>query len=155
MYNVFREAFVFDCAKMDRKFYLPKDGNMKLQFFHVRDLCNLMELIMNEKPEDHILNVGNVETVSIKDWVTKCYSCLGKKPEFVNVYDDIEQRNFFSFYNYEYYLDVQRQNKIYTETISLDKGLKESAEWYLANETEVNKKPYFDYIDANISPKYR
>ena len=64
---------------MDRKFYLPKDGNMKLQFFHVRDLCNLMELIMNEKPEDHILNVGNVETVSIKDWVTKCYACLGKK----------------------------------------------------------------------------
>ena len=155
MNNVYREAFVFDCAKMDRKFYLPKDGNMKLQFFHVRDLCNLMELIMNEKPEDHILNVGNVETVSIKDWVTKCYACLGKKPEFVNVYDDIEQRNFFSFYNYEYYLDVQRQNKIYTETISLDKGLKESAEWYLANETEVNKKPYFDYIDANISPKYR
>ena len=80
-----------------------------------------------------------METVSIKDWVTKCYACLGKKPEFVNVYDDIEQRNFFSFYNYEYYLDVQRQNKIYTETISLDKGLKESAEWYLANETEVNK----------------
>ena len=31
---------------------------------------------------------------------------------------------FFSFYNYEYYLDVQRQNKIYTETISLDKGIK-------------------------------
>lgn len=96
----------------------------------------------------------------IKDYVdflrsnTK-HACLGKKPEFVNVYDDIEQRNFFSFYNYEYYLDVQRQNKIYTETISLDKGLKESAEWYLANETEVNKKPYFDYIDANISPKYR
>ena len=155
MNNVYREAFVFDCAMKNRTFYLPQNGDMKLQFFHVRDLCNLMELIMNEKPEDHILNVGNVETVSIKDWVTKCYSCLGKKPEFVNVYDDIEQRNFFSFYNYEYYLDVQRQNKIYTETIFLDKGLKESAEWYLANETEVNKKPYFDYIDANISPKYR
>lgn len=31
--NVYREAFVFDCALADRKFYLPKEGNMKLQFF--------------------------------------------------------------------------------------------------------------------------
>ena len=28
MNNVYREAFVFDCAKADRKFYLPKDGNI-------------------------------------------------------------------------------------------------------------------------------
>ena len=36
MNNVYREAFVFDCALADRKFYLPKDGSMKLQFFHVK-----------------------------------------------------------------------------------------------------------------------
>ena len=34
MNNVYRESFIFDCALRDRKFYLPKDGNMKLQFFH-------------------------------------------------------------------------------------------------------------------------
>ena len=45
MNNVYREAFVFDCALADRKFYLPKDGSMKLQFFHVKDLCRLMEVI--------------------------------------------------------------------------------------------------------------
>lgn len=39
MNNVYREAFVFDCALADRKFYLPKDGEMKLQFFHIHDLC--------------------------------------------------------------------------------------------------------------------
>ena len=39
MNNVYREAFVFDCALADRKFYLPNDGSMKLQFFHVKDLC--------------------------------------------------------------------------------------------------------------------
>lgn len=151
MNNVYREAFVFDCAKADRKFYLPKDGEMKLQFFHVKDLCKLMEVIINNKPSEHILNVGNVEPISIKDWVTKCYACLDKVPSFVNVYDDIEQRNYFSFYNYEYYLDVQRQNSIFSETISLEEGLKESAEWYFANESEVNKKPFFDYIDANLT----
>ena len=106
MNNVYREAFVFDCAKTNRKFYLPENGRMKLQFFHVRDLCKLMEVIISNKPEEHILNVGNPETISIKDWVTKCYACYGKKPEFIYVYDDIEQRNYFSFYNYEYKLDV-------------------------------------------------
>ena len=69
MNNVYREAFVFDCALADRKFYLPKDGDMKLQFFHVKDLCRLMEVIIKEKPEEHILNVGNAEAVSIKEWV--------------------------------------------------------------------------------------
>lgn len=150
MNNVYREAFVFDCALADRKFYLPKDGDMKLQFFHIEDLCKLMEVIIKEKPEEHILNVGNVETVSIKEWVTKCYECLGKTPTFVNVYEEIEQRNYFSFYNYEYYLDVSRQQKIYPETISLEEGLKDAAKWYLENGTEVNKKPYFDYIDENF-----
>ena len=52
------------------------------------------------------MNVGNVEPVTIKDWVTMCYACFDKIPEFVNVSEDIEQRNYFSFYNYEYYLDV-------------------------------------------------
>ncbi|MDO5156892.1 MAG: dTDP-glucose 4,6-dehydratase [Eubacteriales bacterium] len=148
--NVYREAFVFDCALADRKFYLPKDGDMKLQFFHIKDLCRLMEVIIKHKPDDHILNVGNKEAVSIKDWVIKCYESLGKIPTFVNVYEEIEQRNYFSFYNYEYYLDVTRQSKIYPETISLEDGLKDAAKWYLEHRTEVNKKPYFEYIDSNL-----
>lgn len=150
MNNVYREAFVFDCALADRKFYLPKDGSMKLQFFHVKDLCGVMETIISEKPEDHILNVGNTDAVSIKEWVTKCYKCLGKTPSFVNVYDDIEQRNYFSFYNYEYYLDVSRQSRIYSKTISLDDGIRDAAEWYLEHSSEVNKKPYLEYIDSNL-----
>lgn len=150
MNNVYREAFAFDCARADRKFYLPGDGEMKLQFFHVRDLCRLMEVIINHKPADHVFNVGNRDVISIKDWVAMCYACLGKVPSFVNVYDDIGQRNYFSFHNYEYCLDVRRQNKIYPETISLDAGLRETAEWYLENEAEVNRKPYFDYIDTHL-----
>lgn len=151
MNNVYREAFVFDCALADRKFYLPKDGSMKLQFFHVKDLCRLIEVIIRDKPEEHIINVGNAKAISIKEWVTKCYECLGKTPCFVNVYDDVEQRNYFSFYNYEYLLDVSRQRRIYPETISLDTGIKESAEWYLEHNLEVNKKPFFEYIDSNLA----
>lgn len=150
MNNVYREAFVFDCARADRPFYLPGDGGMKLQFFHVKDLCILMERIIEKKPETHLMNVGNVELVTIKDWVTMCYACFDKIPEFVNVGDDIEQRNYFSFHNYEYYLDVQQQNKIYPETIPLEEGLKECAEWYVENESKVGKKPYMEYIDCNL-----
>ena len=150
MNNVYREAFVFDCALADRKFYLPKDGDMNLQFFHVKDLCKLMEVIIKDKPSEHVYNVGNIETISIKDWVTACYKVLGKTPTFVKVYDDIEQRNYFSFYNYEYYLDVTRQSRIYPNTIPLEEGLKESADWYLKNKDQVRKKLFFEYIDSNF-----
>lgn len=151
MNNVYREAFVFDCARMDRKFYLPKDGEMKLQFFHVKDLCRLMEALMEEKPEEHIFNVGNAETVSVKEWVTQCYACLGKTPDFVHVYEGIEQRQYFSFYDYEYCLDVSRQSRIYPETVPLEDGLKEAAAWYLDHGDEVRKKPFIAFIDENLA----
>lgn len=150
MNNVYREAFVFDCAMNDRKFYLPKDGSMKLQFFHVSDLCKFTEIIMEKKPTRHIFNVGNMEPVSIKDWVGLCYSVVGKEPVFVNVYDDIEQRNYFSFYDYEYYLDVTSQHNLMNETISLESGLKEAFQWYISNKEKVAVKPYIQYIDNNF-----
>ena len=55
------------------------------------------------------------------------------------------------FRSYEYKLDVERQKKIYSETISFDAGLKETADWYDEHEAEVNKKPYCQYIDTNLS----
>ena len=150
MNNVYREAFVFDCAREDRKFYLPGDGNMKLQFFHVDDLCKLMEIIITDKPEEHILNVGNADAVSVKEWVELCYECVGKTPEFVNVTADIEQRLYFSFYNYEYYLDVSKMLKLLPSTIDLKDGLSGCALWYDENESEVRKKPMMEFIDANL-----
>ena len=150
MNNVYREAFVFDCARDDRKFYLPGDGSMKLQFFHVDDLCKLMEIIITDKPEDHILNVGNADAVTVKEWVETCYECVGKTPEFVNVTADIEQRLYFSFYNYEYYLDVSKMLKLLPSTIDLKDGLSGCALWYDENEPEVRKKPMMEFIDKNL-----
>lgn len=49
--NVYREAFVFDCALEDRNFYLPKDGEMKLHFLHVDDMCRFMDVLLEQKPE--------------------------------------------------------------------------------------------------------
>ena len=150
MNNVYREAFVFECALQDRKFYLPKDGSMKLQFFYIEDLCRFIEMIMESKPADHIFNVGNRESISIIDWVRLCYAAAGKKIKFINVYDDVEQRKYFSFYDYEYYLDVSKQYELMGDTISLERGLAEAFRWYISNKEEVVVKPYMQYIDEKI-----
>lgn len=50
MNNLYREAFVFECALNNRKFYLPKEGQLRLQFFHINDLCRFMDIILDKKP---------------------------------------------------------------------------------------------------------
>lgn len=150
MNNVYREAFVFDCALKDRRFYLPKNGEMKLQFFHVHDLCKFIDVILKNKPHQHIFNVGNKDTISIREWVELCYLIVDKKVEFINVFDGVEQRNYFSFYNYEYYLDVSKQYELLHDIKPLYDGLKDSFDWYKNNSGKVNKKSFLDYIDNNL-----
>lgn len=86
-FDVVADITAYDAA--DRKFYLPRNGEIKLQFLHVKDLCGIMEALIETKPADKIMNVGNAETVSIKDWATKCYACFRKTPVFVNVTKEI------------------------------------------------------------------
>lgn len=150
MNNIYREAFVFDCALADRAFYLPKNGDMKLQFFHIQDLCLFIDAILENKPSQHIFNVGNKETVSVREWAELCYRVAGKEAKFKNVFDDIEQRNYFCFYNYEYYLDVTAQHKMLNNTKSLEQGLREAFDWYTHNDSLVFKRPYIDFIDQNL-----
>ncbi|MBU3877191.1 NAD-dependent epimerase/dehydratase family protein [Faecalicatena sp. AGMB00832] len=150
MNNVYREAFVFDCALAGRKFYLPKDGEMRLQFFHVHDLCRFIDILLRYKPSQHIFNVGNRDTISIREWVELCYRIVGSQAEFEYVYGDMEQRKYFCFDNYEYYLDVSEQYKLMQEVKPMSAGLEESFEWYKSNTEKVNRTTYFDYIDKNM-----
>lgn len=151
MNNVYREAFVFECAEAGRKFYIPKDGSMQLQFFHVKDLCKVMDAIMEECPAEHILNVGNEDTISILDWVKMCYDVVGVPLEIVNVDGAVEQRKYFSFYDYEYKLDVSRQKALFHETMDLRAGLQEAYNWYKSNEGEVRRKDFIAFIDENLA----
>lgn len=148
--NVYREAFVFACAMLDRPFYLPGDGEMKLQFFHVQDFCLFVDRLLEAHPRQRIFNVGNPDAVTIKEWVTLCYNTVGKTPEFVNVSREVEQRKYFPFYNYEYYLDVEKQSSLMPDTKPLCEGLQESYHWYLENANLVNRKPLMAYIDENL-----
>ncbi|MBO7254186.1 MAG: NAD-dependent epimerase/dehydratase family protein [Clostridia bacterium] len=150
MNNLYREGFVFDCALNNRKFYLPQDGEMKLQFFCVSDLCRFIDIISEKKPDNKVFNLGNKDTVSIKNWVEICYNVVGKKAEFINVYKNTEQRNYFCFYDYEYCLDVSKQYELMEDTLLLSDGLNASFEWYKNNRDKVNVKPYFEFIDKNL-----
>lgn len=150
MNNVYREAFVFDCAEQGRKFYIPKDGSMKLQFFHIEDLCKVIEAIIKNSPAEHIFNVGNEESVSIAEWVKLCYEVVGENLESVSITAPIEQRLYFSFYDYEYALDISKQKLLLPETIDLKTGLEQAYAWYKENRSAVNKKPMMEYIDKNF-----
>jgi len=148
--NVYREAFCFDCAREERVFCLPGEGKMQLQFFHVEDLCRFVEVLLEKKPEEHIFNVGSPETVSTLEWVQKCYEIIGKQLIIDRISREIEQRNYFPFYSYEYMLDVSRMQSLMPEQKCLEEGLKEAADWYTGHEAEVRKKPLIAYIDAHL-----
>ena len=123
---------------------------MQLQFFHVEDLCKVMDAILEEGPAEHIINVGNEETVSILDWVKMCYDVVGAPLEIVNVDGAVEQRKYFSFYDYEYKLEVSRQKVLLEKTMDMQSGLQESYEWYKSNKSEVRQKDFIAFIDENL-----
>ncbi|MBP7186524.1 MAG: NAD-dependent epimerase/dehydratase family protein [Ruminococcus sp.] len=151
MNNVYREAFVFECAERNMPFYLPKDGSMPLQFFHIRDMCRFMEILITKKPFERIYNVGDKKTVSIKEWVNVCYEVCGKTPEFVSVSGDVPQRSYFPFYDYAYTLDVSRQDKLMPDKMDLQVGLEESLQWYMNNKKKVKTKPFLSFIENNLT----
>lgn len=150
--NLYREAFPFDCAMADRPFCIPQNGDMKLQFFNVSDLCGFIDILLEKHPSRHIFNVGNKKTVTVKKWVELCYKAAGKIPEFISVDKAFNQRDYFCFYDYEYYLDVTKQYELMPETLSLEEGLKKEFEWYKNNKDSIyNRKPYINFIDKNLS----
>lgn len=153
MNNVYREAFVFDCAMQDRNFYLPQDGSMKLQFFHIHDLCKCIDSIVRLHPEDHVFNVGDDQIVSIREWVDACYRVAGKEAHYVSVPESVNPREYFSFYNYQYILDVRRQKELLDAPIPLTEGLKSSYEWYRKHPQDVKKMEYLKYIDEHLAEK--
>lgn len=150
MNNLYRESFVFECAEKNMPFFIPKDGKMQLQFFDIEDLCRLIERISETEPQCHIINAGNPETVDINEWVKLCYGVLGKTPEIRYVSDEINQRLYFPFRDYEYVLDVTNQESVMTDVKPLETGLKQSYDWYKNNSGLIIRKDYIQYIKENL-----
>ena len=81
------------------------------------------------------------------EWVKACYQVTGKKANFCMAKKFENQRDFFPFYEYEYKLNVDKQNSFFTNTVPLIEGLKEEFNWYMQHMDEVKKKNYIEYID--------
>lgn len=101
------------------------------------------------QPKQRVFNVGN-EPISVKEWVETCYAAVGKIPTFVNVPAEIEQRNYFPFYDYGYILDATLQNEIMPSLIPLQMGLKRAYGWYKDNKNCVKPKSYLQFIERNF-----
>ena len=82
--------------------------------------------------------------------ILKGIKAAGKKPEFISVSREVEQRSYFPFYNYEYCLNVDKQLTLMPDVKPLAQGLRESFSWYQLNQELVNRKPLLAYIDANF-----
>lgn len=150
MQNIYREPFVFECARTQKPFFIPKDGSMKLQFFHVEDLCRFIDILLEQQPQNHIFNVGNPDVTDNNQWVELCYRVVGAECEKIYVDASHPQRSYFPFYDYEYRLDISKQQKLMPDTKSLFHGLQESYKWYCRHENLVIKKPYLEYITQNL-----
>lgn len=148
--NVYREAFVFDCALMDRPFYVPADGKMQLQFFYIKDLARMIDVLLQKQPKERIFNVGNDVSVSINEWVELCYEVCQKQVQLINVDPKINYRSYFPFYDYEYHLQTDLQNCYLREQTNLKDGLKSSLTWYLSHKGSVNQRPYLAFIKEQL-----
>lgn len=150
MNNLYREAFVFECAEKALPFYLPKDGGLQLQFLDIEDLCRFIKILIEKKPERRIFNVGNPETVTAHDWVKRCYAVLERRCVFVYVDGAIPQRSYFPFRDYEYRLDVSAMTELMPTLKPLDESLRQSYEWFAENREQVIGKPLLGYIAENL-----
>lgn len=150
MNNLYREAFVFECAEKSLPFYVPKDGDLPLQFFDIEDLCRFMEILLDKRPERRVFNVGNPERVTVNGWVKRCYGVLGRRPVTVYVDGNIPQRSYFPFYDYDYKLDVSAMSELMPEVKPLEEGLKQSYKWFAANREHIVRKPLLEFIADNL-----
>lgn len=149
--EVYREAFAFECAEADRSFFLPGDGGMPLQFFHVRDLCRLAERVLQEGLRGEIINTGNPACVTIRQWAEACYRAVGREPRFICVDGPAPQRSYFPFHDYAYRLDVTRQTELLPELTPLEEGLAESLAWFREHRSLIRRKPLLAFIDENLA----
>lgn len=148
--NIYREAFVFDCAERDLPFYLPQNGNMKLQFIHAYDVCRFVDAILKQKPDTTVYNVGGTP-VTVREWAEACYAAVRKKPIFKYVDRSVEQRSYFPFYAYEYELDCSRMKNIMQPSIGLYDGLSRAYKRYREDKSCVTPKNYLEFIKNNLT----
>ncbi len=131
---VYREAYLFERILEGKKIIIPSRGETKIQFIHVKDLANMIiTLLERDDLVGEIFNSANKEYISFNEWVNIAMEVVGKRVEvihFDNKNFNYDSRDFFPFYEYEYYLDTNKLNNICKSKIDFKEGMKESFDWY-------------------------
>lgn len=109
-----------------------------------------MEKILLTHPKQHIFNVGNREIIDINRFVEMCYEIVGTDLEKVYITDHGNQRDYFSFYDYDYSLNITEMEKLLPAQKNLYEGLTESYQWYREHKEDVMKRPYAQFIDEHF-----
>ena len=92
-------------------------------------------------------------TVFVSRYVAEYYAKKGDEVYVLNRNhhtQPVEQRNYFSFYDYEYRLDVSAEKQWMPDTMLLADGLKEAYEWYQTHADCVRRKDFISYIDEHF-----
>lgn len=151
--NVYREGYIFDRVGTGKKIIVPDNGKTLVQFIHIEDVYKYVKAVIEKNIWGEILNIGNKQAVSFRGWIGACMEAMGKNGEIVNFYYDekgYNEREFFPFYNYQYFLNVEKADKLKIEEIPLVEGLKRSLEWYQNFGHLVNKREYSAKSDEII-----
>ena len=128
--------------------FIKKDNTVNNQQTEEKD--NTKNDSQIENKDDLIVNGEKYELIDINTFVELCYKVVGTPLEKIYVANHSNQRDYFSFHDYEYSLDVTKQSELLMEEKDLFEGLKESYEWFKDNYNEVSKKDYIKYIEENF-----
>jgi nucleoside-diphosphate-sugar epimerase len=135
---------------MEEPVFLPEEGRLPLQFFHIADLCRLLERILEERPAQHVLNCGNPEAITALEWVRLCASAAGTPVETRPIPPDVPVRSCFPFHPYAYELDVSLQQQLLPGLTPIDAGLQDCWRWWRGHRELIRRKPLMDFIRTHL-----
>lgn len=139
-----RESFIFNHIERREPIIVPQ-VDFKIQFIYSGDLANIVMLFIETKETTlvNIFNVGNKDALTVTQWIKECSNVVNKNAKIV-FYDHISKkrnvRDFFPFYDYDNYLDVNLINEFYTNSTSMQEGLNCAYQWYRDEKANIKFK---------------
>lgn len=144
--TVYRESFFFDRVVKGRPVLVPGDGKYLTQFGYVDDLARLL-ILAAEKDEalGEAFNFAGEYSVPMDDYVELIFEAVGRRTEIVHFepagvgLSDADVAKVFPYrWKTHTVRDISKAQYLlgYREQVSLRDGLKESFNWFTANNME-------------------
>jgi dTDP-glucose 4,6-dehydratase len=140
LYRIIPRTILF--IKLGRKLQLHGGGRSVRSFIHIRDVADGTLRVARQSPAGEVYHFSTSLCLSIRELVELICRKLG-----VNLGDAVEVVGERPGKDAAYLLDSSkaRQTLMWTDTISLDRGIEETISWISDNLEELKKQP-FDYL---------